>query len=58
MASRILTEFKQQISSLTLQPSSGGCFEVSINDQLVYSKNKTGQFPEDPAIEAEVRKRL
>jgi len=58
LASRLLTEFKQRVSGLTLQPSSGGCFEVTIDDQLVYSKSKTGQFPEEPAIEAEVRKRL
>jgi selenoprotein W-related protein len=30
-----------------LIPSGGGCFELSINGDLVYSKLKTGQFPDE-----------
>jgi len=38
---------------LKLIPSSGGCFELSVNGDLIYSKMKTGKFPEEPwAIEA------
>jgi selenoprotein W-related protein len=32
---------------MKLIPSSGGCFEVSINGDLVYSKLKTGKFPDE-----------
>jgi selenoprotein W-related protein len=42
-----LTTYKQQISDLKLIPSGGGCFEISINGDLIYSKLKTGKFPEE-----------
>ncbi|MGH9198194.1 MAG: Rdx family protein [Acidimicrobiia bacterium] len=31
---------------LTLVPSGGGAFEVTVNGDLVWSKRKTKQFPE------------
>lgn len=45
-----MNTFKQKIGDLKLIPSGGGCFEVSINGDLVYSKLKTGQFPDEQAI--------
>lgn len=47
MTSKLLTTFKQQIQDLTLIPSSGGCFELSVNGELLYSKLKTKQFPDE-----------
>ncbi|MBI4028204.1 MAG: SelT/SelW/SelH family protein [Verrucomicrobia bacterium] len=41
---------KQQIQSLTLIPSGGGAFEVSINGEKIYSKLETGKFPDPDAI--------
>jgi len=41
---------KQSLGSLTLIPSSGGAFEVTVNGQKVHSKLATGQFPEPEAI--------
>jgi selenoprotein W-related protein len=41
---------KQDIKSLTLVPSGGGAFEVTVNDHKVYSKLATGQFPDPDAI--------
>jgi selenoprotein W-related protein len=35
---------------VTLVPSSGGVFEVTFGDQLIYSKKETGQFPEPEKI--------
>jgi len=32
---------------LKLIPSSGGCFELSVNGELLYSKLKTGKFPDE-----------
>jgi selenoprotein W-related protein len=34
----LLTEFEQEIESLTLIPSEGGRFELIVNDQKVFSK--------------------
>jgi selenoprotein W-related protein len=47
LTSKLLTAYKQQIQELKLIPSSGGCFELSINGDLIYSKLKTGKFPEE-----------
>ena len=58
MTSRLLTEYKQKIQELRLIPSGGGCFEVSVNGELVYSKLKTGQFPDELAMVDVVEKRL
>lgn len=47
MATKLLTNYKQKIATLTLVPSSGGCFELSVNGKLVYSKLATGAFPDE-----------
>lgn len=54
----MLTEFKQQINGFTLVPSGGGCFELSLNGELVYSKLKTGEFPDKARMVAQIGKRL
>lgn len=46
----MLNEFKQKISNLTLVPAGGGCFELTANGELLYSKLKTGQFPDEQGI--------
>ena len=43
---------------MKLVPSSGGCFELTADGELIYSKLQTGKFPDEEwAIEA-VGKRL
>ena len=51
-------ELKQQISSLELIPTGGGAFEVSIQDEIVYSKLATGEFPDFDEIVSEIRSRI
>jgi selenoprotein W-related protein len=46
----LLRTYKQQIAGLELEPSGGGCFEVQIDDELVYSKLQTGEFPDEDEI--------
>jgi selenoprotein W-related protein len=41
-----------------LIPSGGGCFELSLDGELVYSKLKTGQFPDEAAMVDAVGGRL
>ena len=31
-------------------PSDGGCFELSVNGKLIYSKLQTGEFPNEQAM--------
>ena len=46
MATQLLEHYGKKISELTLVPSSGGRFEVSLEGRLIYSKLKEGRFPE------------
>jgi selenoprotein W-related protein len=39
-------------------PAGGGCFEVTVNGELIYSKLKTGEFPNEQAIVEDVGERL
>ena len=43
----MLTTFKQKIKDLKLIPASGGCFEITVNGKLIYSKLETGKFPDE-----------
>jgi selenoprotein W-related protein len=47
LTAKLLTTYKQQITDLKLIPGGGGCFELSINGDLIYSKLKTGKFPDE-----------
>ena len=58
MTGKLLSTFKQQIRDLKLIPGSGGCFELTVNGELIYSKLKTGQFPDERAMLDAVGKRL
>jgi selT/selW/selH-like putative selenoprotein len=39
-------------------PSKGGCFELRVGDRLIYSKLKTGTFPNEEEVLSEVGKAL
>jgi selenoprotein W-related protein len=47
LTGKLLAEYKQKIQELKLIPAGGGCFELKIDGDLVYSKLKTGQFPDE-----------
>ena len=54
----MLTEYNQNISNLVLIPSGFWCFELSSNVELLYSKLKTGQFPDEQYIVSMLCNRL
>lgn len=58
MAARLLSTYKQKIKTLQLEPSGGGCFELTVGSDLVYSKLKTGKFPDEEEMVRAVGKRL
>ena len=58
MAAKVLIAFKQKIASLRLVPSRGGCFELVVDGELIYSKLKTGVFPDEDAMVQAVADRL
>ncbi len=52
----LLKEFEPQIEAITVIPSDGGRFEVTVNDQLIYSKIQTHRHAEPGEIARLVRK--
>jgi selenoprotein W-related protein len=58
LTEKLLRKYKQQIADLKLIPSSGGCFELTVNGDLLYSKLQTGKFPDEEALVAAVGKRM
>jgi selenoprotein W-related protein len=51
-----LEAFEPGIKEITLVPSSGGAFEVTINGKVLYSKHETGRHAEPGEVKALVRK--
>jgi selenoprotein W-related protein len=58
LTGKLLTTYKQKIKELKLIPGGGGCFELSLNGELVYSKLKTGRFPDEEQILETVGRRM
>jgi selenoprotein W-related protein len=46
LAGELLKQFEYMIETLSVVPSDGGRFEVSVNGQLVYSKLETKRHAE------------
>ena len=58
MAQELLTTFDQEIAELTLKPATGGLFEVWANEQLVWSRQAEGRFPEITELKQRVRDQI
>jgi selenoprotein W-related protein len=57
LAEKILSDLKTDLEILKLVPGRGGCFEVWVDDDQIYSKLETGEFPEESKIVSEVASR-
>lgn len=51
----MLTTLKQDVASLELEPSGGGCFELTVDGQLLYSKLESGEFPNEKELVAKLQ---
>jgi selenoprotein W-related protein len=58
LTDKLLTTYKQSIRDMRLVPSGGGCFELKVNGELIYSKLATGQFPDEDWVLDTVGARL
>ena len=54
----LVREFEPEIDSITLVPSDGGRFEVSVNEKLIYSKLETNRHAEPGEVAGLVRNLL
>ena len=51
MAEDLLHDHWQTISSVSLIPSAGGVYEISVGGKLIWSKKESDDFPDPEAIE-------
>jgi selenoprotein W-related protein len=51
-----LKKFETRLDSLTLLPSDGGRYEVTVDDKLIYSKLSNGRFPRPGEVEEMIAK--
>lgn len=56
LATELLKHFEHVVQTITLIPSDGGRFEVSVNGQLIYSKLETKRHAEPGEVLGLVRK--
>lgn len=50
--------YVQLPGGVELIPGTGGIFEVELNGQNIYSKEKTGRFPEENEVESKLEQLL
>ena len=50
--------YVQLPGGVELIPGTGGIFEVEVNGQNIFSKEKTGRFPEENEVESKLEKLL
>jgi selenoprotein W-related protein len=58
LTTKLLGAYKQKIEDLKLIPDGGGCFEVKVDGELIYSKLETGKFPDEKWVLDQVGTRL
>jgi selenoprotein W-related protein len=58
LADELLKNIEPEIESITLIPSEGGRYEVTVNDNLVYSKLQTGRHANPGEVMGLVRELL
>ncbi len=54
MAVKLLEYYKHDIGQLQLVPSSGGRFEIAVDDARVFSKLDTDRFPEYEEVKSAI----
>ncbi len=57
MTDQLLKDYTHSIASLTLLPSSGGRFDVRVEDQLLFSKKEVGRHANPGEVAALLEER-
>lgn len=55
MAQELLSSFPDLLAEVALCPDTGGRFETSVNDTLVWERKKDGGFPGPKELKQRVR---
>lgn len=54
----ILNDHKDDFSEVIIIPSSGGVLEVTLNDELIFSKKELDRYPEKDEVENLVKEKI
>jgi selenoprotein W-related protein len=58
LAQELLTTFEQELGEVALQPGTGGVFEVRVGEELIWSRQQEGRFPEAKELKQRLRDRV
>jgi selenoprotein W-related protein len=55
LAQELLTTYESDLSAVSLEPGTGGIFEVRLNGTLIFSRKVAGRFPESKELKQLIR---
>jgi selenoprotein W-related protein len=55
VAQELLSSFEDELAEVALRPGRGGFFEVTVDDQLIWSRAAEGRFPDIKELKQRVR---
>jgi selenoprotein W-related protein len=58
MAQELLTTFESELGEVSLVPGTGGIFEVSVDEETIWSRKERGRFPDIKELKQLVRDRV
>lgn len=58
LAQELLTTFAEELGEVVLKPSGGGVFEIRLDGELLWSRQREGRFPEAKELKQRVRDRI
>ncbi|MDZ7622634.1 MAG: SelT/SelW/SelH family protein [Candidatus Competibacteraceae bacterium] len=58
LAQELLTTFEAELGEVALCPGAGGIFEIRVGEELIWSRQREGRFPEAREVKQRVRDRV
>ncbi|GAA5524761.1 hypothetical protein Maes01_01320 [Microbulbifer aestuariivivens] len=55
MAQELLHTFAEDLQGVTLEPTSGGIFEILVADKVLWERKKDGGFPSAKVLKSRLR---
>jgi len=55
MAQELLSSFGERLGEVALIPGTGGCFQISVDDNLIWERKRDGGFPDAKELKRRVR---
>jgi selenoprotein W-related protein len=58
MAQELLSTFSEELGAVTLVPSTGGAFQIEVDEIVVWERKRDGGFPDVKALKQLIRDRI